>query len=147
MDLYFCKKLGMAQIYRGRYDIDDMYEHIINQDLLCCCNERLYFYYYVEGRYIQVEKQNEWHVISNMISSKMRNSIAPKHAAELVSRIKNTASIQVHIDKINNYSNLINLRNVVLDYKKRELLEKSSDYMFTYQLNVNCFTQEIFFHR
>lgn len=137
MDLYFCKKLGMAQIYRGRYDIDDMYEHIINQDLLCCCNERLYFYYYVEGRYIQVEKQNEWHVISNMISSKMRNSIAPKHAAELVSRIKNTASIQVHIDKFNNYSNLINLRNGVLDYKKRELLEKSSDYMFTYQLNVN----------
>lgn len=142
MDLYFCKKLDFEQIYRGSYDLDAMYEHIINQELLYCCNERLYFYYHEEGRYIQIEKQNEWHVISHMFSFNLRKAITPKHAADLVSRIKNTASIQVHIDKFNNCNDLINLHNGVLNYKTYQLFDKSPDYMFTYQLNVSYIQDE-----
>lgn len=137
MDLYFCKKLENGQIYSGNFDLDAMYEHVIDQNLFCCCNERLYFYYYAEGRYIQIEKQNEWHVISSMFSMKICRSIRPKHVTELVARIKNTTSLQVHIDKFNNHNDLINVRNGVLNYKTKELFPKSSKYMFTYQLNVS----------
>ena len=137
MDLYFCKKLEVGQIYNGKHDYGDMYEHIIAQKLLYCCNGSLYFYYHEEGRYIQIEKQNEWHVISSMLSEKLRKAIRPKYADEMVRRVKNTASIQIHIDEFNSNNDLINVRNGVLNYRTKELFTKSPEYKFTYQLNVS----------
>lgn len=137
MNLYFCKRLNSGQIYNGKQDYGAMYEHIIAQKLLYCCNGSLYFYYHEEGRYIQIEKQNEWHVISSLLSEKLRKAIRPKYADEMVRRVKNTASIQIHIDEFNYNSDLINVRNGVLNYKTKELLAKSPEYKFTYQLNVS----------
>lgn len=137
MDLYFCKKLAVGQIYNSKNSPDDIYEHIIGQKLLYCCNGSLYFYYHEEGRYIQIEKQNEWHVISSMLSEKLRKAVRPKYADEMVRRVKNTASIQIHIDEFNSNNDLINVRNGVLNYRTKELLAKSPEYKFTYQLNVS----------
>ncbi len=142
MNLYFCKKLEDGQIYNGKYDLDAIYEHIISQKLLCCCNDSLYFYSHEEGRYIRIEKQNEWHVVSSMISVKLCKSIRPKYADEMVRRIKNTASIQLHIDEFNQNLDLINVRNGVLNYKTKELFPKSPEYNFTYQLNVDYISKK-----
>ena len=64
MDLYFCD--GLNQIYSGRFNLDAMYEHITDSGLICCCNDSIYVYYKNEGRYIKIDKQNEWHVISSL---------------------------------------------------------------------------------
>ena len=99
MDLYFCD--GLNQIYSGRFNLDAMYEHITDSGLIRCCNDSIYIYYKNEGRYIKIDKQNEWHVISRLFSEKIRKTILPKQVNELISRVKNTADIQVHIDEFN----------------------------------------------
>ena len=104
MDLYFCD--GLNQIYNGRFNLDAMYEHITDSGLICCCNDSIYVYYKNEGRYIKIDKQNEWHVISRLFSEKIRKTILPKQVNELISRIKNTADIQIHIDEFNKYENM-----------------------------------------
>lgn len=137
MNLYFCKKIEVGQKYNEKNNnLNKIYEHVIDQKLFYCCNDRLYFYYYIEGRYIEIEKQNEWHVISSLLTQKIQKEILPKQAAELICRIKNTASIQIDIDEFNSCDDLINISNGVLNYKTKELLDKSPEYKFTYQLNV-----------
>ena len=140
MDLYFCD--GLNQIYNGRFNLDAMYEHITDSGLIRCCNDSIYIYYKNEGRYIKIDKQNEWHVISRLFSEKIRKTILPKQVNELISRVKNTADIQIHIDEFNKYENMINIRSGVLEYETLRLYEKSPKYMFTYCLNVEYTVSE-----
>ncbi len=137
MNLYFCKDMKSEQIYKGKYDVDAMYRHILNQNLIRCCNEHLYFYYHKEGRYIKIEKLNEWHTLSCFFDRELCTEIHPKNVSEIVARLKNNSDIQVHIGAFDKNINLINLRNGVLNYITGEILQKNQEYMFTYQLNVN----------
>lgn len=142
MDLYFCKNLEDKQVYHGKFDLTVLYEHILKQGLICCSNNSIYFYYHNEGRYILIEKQNEWHVLSYFFSRDICYAISPRQVDELIARIKNTASIQVDIDKFNFCNDLINVRNGVLNYKTKVLLPKSLEFLFTYQLNVEYIFNE-----
>ena len=137
MNLDFCKKIKQEQKYCGKIDVDAMFSHILNLHVFFYCVGRLYMYFHPEGRFILIDIDNEWHVVSCFFSEKIRRSIRPKYIRELMNRLRYTMDIQLSIDIFNFDSNLINVRNGVLNWKTKQLLEKKQEYYFNYQLNVS----------
>lgn len=137
MNLDFCKKIKQEQKYCGKIDVDAMFIHILNLHVFFYCVGRLYMYFHPEGRFILIDIDNEWHVVSCFFSEKIRRSIRPKYIRELMDRLRYTMDIQLSIDIFNFDSNLINVRNGVLNWKTKQLLEKKQEYYFNYQLNVS----------
>lgn len=124
------------QIYSGSINARDMLEHLLCQNKFLCSNGQLSMYCEIEGRWIGIDEQNEWHVIGCFFTLEIRRAIKTSTIKEIIQRMKYTAEIQVDVNEFNKHDELINVRNGVLDYKSKKLLPKDPKYMFTYQLNV-----------
>lgn len=134
MDLNFCKSIKNK--YEGKANIKEIVAFILNEDILRCCNQQLYFYYKERRYYIPIEKQNEWHVVSCFISETTRATISHSKADEIINRIKGTYTIQMTIDDFNADAYSINLLNGIYDVKEQKLYAEQDKNKFTYFLNV-----------
>lgn len=124
------------KVYNGKINETSMFLHILSHNLIRCCNHRLYFYNKAEGRFEAIDIKNEWYYISRFFSDHIKLMVQPRTISELVYRLMNHPDIQQDIDDFNYRSDLINVKNGVLEYKTGKLLDKSPEYLFTYQLNV-----------
>jgi len=137
MDFTFFEDKSKSQKYSGKLDIGKMFEHILKQNIFYCCNDRMYFYNDDEGRYVFIDPNNEWHCLSFFFDESIRRAIKPSEVDQILKRIKYTADIQIAVDDFNNDTQVINIRNGVLDYNTGKLYQKMSDFRFTYQYNVS----------
>lgn len=137
MNVNLKKKISKNQIYDGPLIVSKMFEHLLRQKVIYCSRGRIYFYYEDENRYVLIEKQCEWHIISLFFSKEIRVCIPTDLISEILKRLKFCASIQFCVDDFNYREDLINVKNGALEYRTGKLLEKNRNYKFTYQLNVN----------
>lgn len=123
--------------YEGKINSAAMTEHLLSQKLLCCCNKQLRFYNEIEGRYITLEPQTEWHLLGYFFSDRIRKIVPPSVINDIIMRLKYMPEIQADINSFNNHSDLINIKNGVYEVSTGILHEKNPAFRFTYQLNVS----------
>lgn len=137
MNVNLKKKIQKNQIYDGPMIVSKMFEHLLRQKIIYCSLGRIYLYDEDDGRYILIEKYNEWHFLSLFFSQDIRIHISTDCISEILRRLKLCTDIQVSIDDFNYREDLINVKNGVLEYRTGKLIPKSQNHKFTYRLNAN----------
>ena len=107
-----------SQIYRGKLNVVPMFEHLLKLGLFFCSRGRLYFYNTSTNQYILIDKNSEWHYVSQFFSKEICTRIRTDDISEILKRLKLMASIQIPVDDFNNRPDLINVLNGALDYQK-----------------------------
>lgn len=137
MNINLKKKIQKNQIYDGPMIVSKMFEHLLRQKVIYCSRGRIYFYDEDADRYVLIEKQCEWHIISLFFSKEIRVCIPTDLISEILKRLKFCASIQICVDDFNHRDDLINIKNGALEYRTGKMLGRNPNYRFTYRLNVN----------
>ncbi len=136
MNFNFLKSIEIGKKYFGKLDVEAMHKHLIETKLFLCNNEKLYIYVAIQGRYLLIPNNSEWIAISYFFSDKINLSISTRQRTELISRLKNTASIQCSDDFFFKEKDVINLKNGVLNFMNKDICEKCMKWGFDYELNV-----------
>ncbi len=136
MDLSFLRSIEIGKKYFGKLEVEAMHKHLIETKLFLCCGEKLYIYVPIKGQYLLIPNNNEWLAISYFFSEKINLSISTRQRTELISRLKNTASIHCSEEYFLEQKDYINLKNGVLNFMNAQIYEKGMEWGFDYQLNV-----------
>jgi P4 family phage/plasmid primase-like protien len=134
-NIYFKNKHLIPNLLAGDIVFDDFNPKDfsgMNRGFIVLNSKDKDIYVYNDGVY----HENGEDIIRCVARMIMENNATNQRVTEVVTAVKQMTALYIEINQLNNYTNLINLRNGIYNTDNGELLEHDKKYFFTIQLEI-----------
>lgn len=124
---------------KGRIDSEGLCQAILSNYKILACSARMYVFDEKKGCF--VKSANERRSIYEMLAPDCRLKITSHQIDEVVKRLKSLPETEFDVDLFDNKTNLINVKNGVVNILTFEMTSKSEEYCFSNELGFEFMSQ------